>query len=277
MIIKTINNINNYTKYDSHTLTIIDNTEETWQPNRTNEDKVKDTKNGKLAEDIIESYIKKNIKNIIYLSYDEFRSNNYKKHAPFDGILFNKDTEKEKVKKYIDIINLQITNNQYGKIEDSLKTSLSDDGIYIVEIKSTRVNEVRHYTNGSVDFQKLLKDDFLEYPKYLRVDDNGTINSLEDYILFCKKHRGFICKEEECIEKIIMEEYHNMRHIYIRVYIDEIQDIGYILGYINKRNFVQNMKLKKMSQKGKSEKALYLSCSLHNAKDIDNFNEINKK
>lgn len=58
---------------------------------------------GKLAENIISSYIKANIPQIRYLSYDTFRTDNKKIHAPFDGLLFsnnaNKNTLKELIKR----------------------------------------------------------------------------------------------------------------------------------------------------------------------------------
>lgn len=84
--IKIIYNIDKY--MPTNIKTIIDNTAETWQPNRATAEKINDINLGKLAENIISSYIKTNIPQIRYLSYDTFRTDNEKIHAPFDGLLF---------------------------------------------------------------------------------------------------------------------------------------------------------------------------------------------
>ncbi|WNL34475.1 hypothetical protein QT384_10215 [Arcobacter cryaerophilus gv. pseudocryaerophilus] len=273
-MIRIVNNINDFVKKDENIETIIQTTQETWQKDRTEQSKKQDTELGKLAENIVEGYIKTNMKDITYLSYDDFRKDEFKKHAPFDGLIYNKKTT-VKIQYVINAINKEVGDNQYGKISDGLKNKLHQNKIYIVEVKSTRVSEQRHFVANKIDLDKLLEDDFLEYPKYLRVDKFDTMNNMEAYIDFCKKYRSFKCNDNlDCLNKIKNEELSNMRHVYIRVYIDIKNSIGYIIGYITNAEFIKNLNLKKMVQPGKSEKALYLSCSLRNASDLEELNNI---
>lgn len=268
--VKIIKDIDRYISTHGSIKTIIENTVETWQPNRTTTSKTNDTKLGKLAEDIISSYIKSKIPHVQYLSYDDFRTNNFKKHAPFDGLLFLSSIDVNTLKEITDEINIEITKDEYGKITDQLKYKSLIKHIYITEVKSTRITDRHKDHVGNVDIDKLLNDDFLEYPKYLRVDRYNQINNFKDYIEFSKKYRGFICKSEStCEEDIKKIETANMRHIYIRVYIDEATRAGYIIGCINMQEFIKKSVLKKMKQFNKSEMALYLATSLRNGVDID--------
>ena len=59
---------------------ISSNTVNTWQKDRSMLDIGRDTNLGKIAENIISNYINYET-SLNYLSYDEFRQNNYKKHA----------------------------------------------------------------------------------------------------------------------------------------------------------------------------------------------------
>src|SRR3989344_1415422 len=235
----TINNSGSFKK-------IVENTANTWQLGRSNEEKASDTSLGKIAEKVFKEFIIQNFPNYKYLSYDEFRSNNF-----------------------IEQINYEVKNSDYGKISDGTKIGLESNGIYTVEIKSTRVAE-RHKRTGSSDqniSSIIMSDDFLEYPKYLRVDEFDKINNLMDYINFCKTYRSFNClSNSECILKMRNEEQINMRFFYVRIYIDISTRKAYIVGYIDNNFFSQNFTLKKMVQAGKSEKALYLSLPLNNAK-----------
>lgn len=272
--VKIIKDIDNYI-FDNNIKTIIDNTVETWQPKRSSVMKTNDTKFGKLAEEVVTGYIKLNILNISYLSYDNFRTNNFKKHAPFDGLIFSNEIDINILKALTIEINQEITADEFGKISDKLKSKCLKNKVFLVEIKSTRVTNRHKNSDGNVIIETILKDDFLEYPKFIRVDINNDINSFSDYINFVKKNKGFKCaKEYSCEEDIKLEEKMNMRHIYIRVYIDEITKIAYIIGCISMKNFANTMILKKMKQFNKSELALYLSTPLKNGVDINSLLKI---
>lgn len=257
--IKIIYNIDKYILTDIQTIT--ENTAETWQPNRTTIEKEKDTKIGKLAENIISSYIKANIPQIHYLSYDKFRTDNSIIHAPFDGLLFSNNVDTIILDELICEINN--TKDKFGKITNDLKDKILNNHIYITEIKSTRVTP-RHKTNNNIDLNKILNDDFLSYPKFTRYDKNNKINNLQDYLAFVNSS-GFFYNEQTLkeIEKA------NMSHIYVRIYIDEEAQIAYIIGVISRDTFIKNMTIKKMVQYNKSEKALYLSTPLTNGANID--------
>lgn len=61
---------------------IANNTANTWQQDRSQDWKNKDTNLGKIAEEVFEIYIKNNKPWTKYLSYDSFRTNNFKKVPP---------------------------------------------------------------------------------------------------------------------------------------------------------------------------------------------------
>ena len=267
--IQVINDIQGYISSTKDIQTIVEHTVNTWQEDRTESSKQSDTKLGKLAEDIFASYIKKNIKNLIYISYDDFRTDSFEKHAPFDGLVFNDTINLDILKEIISHINDEVTSNQWGKISDELKYKCYKNHIYIVEVKSTRVNARHLDDNEHIKLDALLEDDFLEYPKYLRIDKYNKIHNFYAYIDFCKKYRSFIC-HNDCLSKIKEEEKKNMRHIYIRIYINEKEQKAYIIGCISNKTFIQNAIIKKMSQRNKSEQALYIATSLKNGVHIDN-------
>ena len=268
-----IEDIKKYISSNQEITTIIENTVNTWQKQRTVKSKYDDTKLGKLAENIFASYIKQNMEHITYLSYDDIREDNFEKHAPFDGLVFNNiNTDTDMLKNIINRINKEISINSWGKISDKLKLDCYKQHIYIVEVKSTRVTN-RHKDKNSVILKKLIKDDFLEYPKYIRVDKTNSINSFNDYINFCKKYRNFKCSTD-CIKKIKEEEKDNMRHIYARVYIDEKLNKAYIIGCISNQSFIKKANIKKMPQKNKSEFAIYLAVPLVYGVHINNIAKI---
>jgi hypothetical protein len=77
------------------TAAIAKQTQDTWQANRTAEEKHQDTACGKIAEHLVEEYFQSNLTQLQFLSYDEFRKNNYKKHAPFDALVSIKDIQRQ--------------------------------------------------------------------------------------------------------------------------------------------------------------------------------------
>ena len=260
--IKIIYNIDKY--MPTNIKTIADNTAETWQPNRATAEKINDINLGKLAENIISSYIKINIPQIQYLSYDTFRADNEKIHAPFDGLLFSSNVNRNILKELLEEINE--TKDEFGRITDSLKRKILYNQIYITEIKSTRITS-RLKNNDKVDTNKILNDDFLEYPRFIRYDKNNQINNLQDYLAFVNNDKD---KRSTYNEKTLREiEMENMRHIYVRVYIDTEYKIAYIIGIIGRGVFMKTMIIKKMIQHNKSEKALYWATSLRNGENID--------
>jgi len=66
---------------------IAEHTKNTWQSNRSLDEIIKDTTIGKIAEYTLKEHISKHSDYAI-LDYDDFRVDNYEKHAPLDCIIF---------------------------------------------------------------------------------------------------------------------------------------------------------------------------------------------
>lgn len=257
--------IDDFISYDNYLTLLVHNTYNTWQKKRTTIDKTSDTKLGKQAESIVEMYIRKFFVKRTYLSYDDFRSDKFENHAPFDGLFFSKDMKKETLEALITKINNEMGKKEaYGKISDSLIAELNKNNIFTIEVKSTRVNPKRHYENEKIALQKLLLDDFLEYPFFLREDKCDDINSWDDYIKFCLQWKKDYIPSPYNLSVAKNFEEQKMRNLYVRIYIDEIFKTAYIIGCIDRHSFIVSSQIKKMVQPGKSEKALYLATNLVN-------------
>lgn len=90
---------------------------------------------------------------------------------------------------------------------------------------------------------------------------------MQDYLAFVNGDKDkYSVYNEKTLKEIEME---NMRHIYVRIYIDTEDKIAYIIGIISRGVFMKTMILKKMIQHNRSEKALYLATSLRNGENID--------
>lgn len=74
---------------------IVSHTANTWQANRGRAEKGRDTKQGKQAEQAVSLFFSKYHTSVKYISYDTIRTDNFLKHAPFDGVLvdYNKVTD----------------------------------------------------------------------------------------------------------------------------------------------------------------------------------------
>lgn len=255
-----------FNKKNSDILILSENTSNTWQLDRNDLEIKADTSIGKIAESIVEFYIFNNLKNIIIESYDSFRVDDFKKHAPFDSLIYNKDIDRNTLFIFKEKILKELDSNDFGKISDSLKRELSSNSIYIVEIKSTRLSKARHFKNNLISFEDILKDDFLEYPKYLRTNFKNDVKTFKDYLNYVNWKEDLNLSTDE----LKLEEFRKMSHLYIRVFIDEDDLSGYIIGYLSKDEFKKNLSFKSMKKKDKSENALYLSCNLKYGKNIDN-------
>jgi len=245
---------------------IVDNTYNTWQSWRSKEEKKSDTRIWKIAEAMFENYLSENFKDIKYWSYDKFRKNNYKKHAPLDWLIINNNINKETLVKYANKIVSEVSNSNNWKLSIELKKELEDNWIFTVEIKSTRVWP-RHLRNGNND-EDIIKniienDDFIAYPRFKRDAKNIILNNIEDYIK--------ISPNIENEAKLRLAEKENMYSFYIRVYINEKDKKWYLMWYINKDFYSENFIFKSMPKYWKSEWARYLWLSLEKWLSIKNF------
>lgn len=172
---------------------LVENTANTWQVTRKKDEIRKDTIQGKKAEIVLEKFLETNSE-CRFIAYDSFRNDQYKKHAPLDGILIENSLDKSKVDYFITRINDEVKSGDYGIITPNLRADMVDNRIYSVEIKSSSlkkkdyegVNNHEARSNGS--YQRIVaninKWDFFTYPHYLRKSDN--ISSFYEYAEFVR-------------------------------------------------------------------------------------------
>lgn len=202
-----------------------------------------------------------------YLSYDEIRSDDFKLHAPFDGVFF-----KEISNEIIEAINENV--KQHGpKLTSDFRNHLRRNGLLTVEVKSTRIAQ-RHgfpdYNNNESirkTIEKIKNDDFLNYPYYFRA---GNIDSYSKYCHIVEReylNSGFHSAELHQFVKNI--ELENAADLFVRVYMDEGNKKAFIIGWIEKEILFDEPKIKKMFQRGKSERPIYFYVTLKKAKKLD--------
>lgn len=257
---------------------IVWHTANTWQANRGTAEKGRDTKQGKQAEQAVSLFFSKYHTSVKYISYDDIRTDNFLKHAPFDGVLVdcNKVSNTTLTEKFAKI-NKEIADGLYGSISPELRAELYDAGIYTVEIKSTKVNDKKRKTaafssyNETVQIKNLLTaicvDDFLTYPHFRRTGDydwNSYCSYVQRRVPELSSFTGIAL--QNAIKEI---ELANMDDFYIRVYMDEIHNKALILGFITKEDFMVSPYIKKMILWGKSENALYLAKPLTARKPLE--------
>lgn len=241
---------------------IVEHTANTWQFDRDTAEKGRDTKQGKLAEQAVLLYFSKCATSVKYISYDEIRTDNFKKHAPFDGVLIDvAKVSEETLSDIFQKINNEINRGSYGQISTELRKEMLAAGVFSVEIKSTKINDKKRSTanfksyENSIEIANLLKaicdDDFLTYPHYTRKGDYNW----DSYCVYAKNRNKALSSLSGAAlaNAIKAEELANMDDFYIRVYMDDIHKKALILGFITKSDFMEQPFLKKMIQFGKSE------------------------
>jgi hypothetical protein len=255
----------NFENDQNETNLIVQNTKNTWQKDRTLKEKNLDTKIGKIAESEFEKYVNNydTINSYQYISYDSFRNDNYKNHAPFDGLYLSKNIDEKSLNTIKNDINNALGTNKFGKLntlkkirEEWKKNNLK---IFIVEIKSTRLLE-KNKTDEDLNFNIIGKQDFLIYPSLKRQVNSDIYNhqnkyNTQDYLNDSKK----ITNKNE--NDILINEKFSTPDLLIRVYIDEKENKSHIIGFINAKEFNQQKKIKQMITK-KSENAIYWTVPL---------------
>lgn len=277
---------------------IVNFTANSWQENRKFEEKFNDSLCGKMAEKCLKIFIEKEFGDFVLSSinitsseikekdfenktiafYDDFRMDEFKQHNDVDLIIApNNSLLLLSIDRIIE--ESQKCKNNYFSLSKDLVQSFRQNNILVGEIKSTRISQ-RHLNNDeTINFEKILNDDFLEYPTFLRKTEKDSFNQ-QDYYQHVKEN-CFHNNPDFKMENLIQIEKDNLKDFYIRIYVDKIYKNEnnkfcadcYIVSVMTNKNFIQNDKIeiKKMPLKNKSEKALYLFSPLKNGMNIKSF------
>lgn len=172
---------------------IIDYTAETWQPDRPKKERECNIEQGKIAEEITERFIRQYYSQELSLkTYDEIRNDDFKKHAPFDFLLWKTGTVNIAFIEEAIRQDIARTPNKFVKLSNVTRRLCRTLGVKIVEVKSTNIrNDLKVESDFTGDYdnvksvQKLLetirrKDDVFCYPKLKRRESDPGY-CLDDY------------------------------------------------------------------------------------------------
>lgn len=236
---------------------IVNNTVNTWQPDRSLEEKYLNTQQGKLAENAVHFYLNQQLKDgWFYVDYDQIRTDNFQKHAPFDGIIMSPESDRELSDSDIfQLINDNV--NHYGQLDTEVLLDLPwAYGCEPIEIKSTKLSDkIVSQTSSLREALSLAiqQNHFLTYPVYKRYStENMNFNS---YCAFLKS------KYNLSTDQIIQININKHCNVHIHVYV--VNNSAFIIGYTHIVNLIGNKTIQRFYKKNKSEYALYFSYPLH--------------
>ena len=250
---------------------IVKNTHNTWQKARSRNELYQNTVMGKRAEFAFEKLISETCVSK-FLSYDKFREDHFKKHAPFDGLLFSPDLDESIIDSLVAQINNEIRKGNYsGSISSHLRKQLEEKNIFTVEIKSSHIkqNELR---GVSQNFPRSLQDkktiirninqrDYFIYPHYLR--SSNSVSTFYEYAELERNKQPDLNSlgNQRALAKLLRIEYENACTIYTRLYFDDKCREIYVPGYLLKEQFFREPIICKMPGK-KSGSAVYFIHSI---------------
>lgn len=254
---------------------IVKHTINTWQKGRKPAEIRKDTIQGKKAEYVLEKYLHEHSMSR-YVSYDKFRRDSFEKHAPFDGLIVQKDIDPYLLNDCIEKTNADVANNKAGQISETLRAEFESKGIYTLEIKSSSLkkNDYDGITSSGREMnsrtmndyfcitQNIKRWDYFVYPHYIRSSE--SINSFYDYAEYVRHDNRFNNDQkgnQAFLHDLIVSEYKNACDIYTRLYFDYETGEIYIPGYIKKEKFYEKPYISHMSGP-KSGRALYYMRSI---------------
>lgn len=269
---------------------ITENTAETWQPNRETNERGSNTKQGKIAEEIVEQFLDQFFTNrISSKSYDEIRNDGFRKHAPFDFLIWETGTAD------ISPIELSIQNdisntpNQFVRLSNYTRRLCRDSNVKIVEVKSTKIRDAQKRDsgfNGNYDDQnEVLKlvneikrcDDIFCYPHFKR-SAASVDYSIQDYCQYVKHQEAALAglTGEQLRRRVIdLEVIHQCCDVFVRVYLDQKAKRGVVIGWMQRERLLDyNVSFKRMVQKNKSERALYFAKKLTEVEGIDLLDQV---
>lgn len=144
---------------------IINYTAETWQPDRPKKERECNIEQGKIAEEITEQFIRQYYSQELSLkTYDEIRNDDFKKHAPFDFLLWKTGTVNIAFIEEAIRQDIARTPNKFVKLSNVTRRLCRTLGVKIVEVKSTNIrNDLKVESDFTGDYdnvksvQKLLE------------------------------------------------------------------------------------------------------------------------
>ena len=236
---------------------LVSNTANTWQAERSVQEKRADTELGKFAEDAVITALKVLGLNY-YHSYDSFRSDNFKLHAPFDGLLIKNLTSE-----IVNLINNSVV-TEGNKLSAATREKIRKLGGLTVEVKSTRLakkyKDRASFSGDSDDesvkriVEELSSLDFLTYPYFTRYGDM----TFDQYCGYAETHYLHTWKRGQELRDYVKQiELANASDFYIRVFVDEECGKVIILGCIDRQSFFAYPRTHKLILPGKSEVPLY--------------------
>lgn len=250
---------------------IVQNTHNTWQPDRSIKEIRDNTIQGKKAELVIEKILAENSR-ARYTSYDEIRTDKFEKHAPFDGVIYQVNTCENTIQEAIERINndVSLSAGDSGLITGDTRNYLEDHGIYTIEIKSSLLQDPRDYCSMShkkleertqKDYEDLCTHirefyDFFVYPHYCR--DNLGINRFYEYVKYVQRlpRLNFSTDKQTFLYELMRIEFDNACNLYTRVFFDVLSDELVVPGYVLKGRFFEEPRIGKMPSP-KSKNAIY--------------------
>lgn len=257
----------------------------TWQPDRPKKERECNIEQGKIAEEITERFIRQYYSQELSLkTYDEIRNDDFKKHAPFDFLLWKTGTVNIAFIEEAIRQDIARTPNKFVKLSNVTRRLCRTLGVKIVEVKSTNIrNDLKVESDFTGDYdnvksvQKLLetirrKDDVFCYPKLKRRESDPGY-CLDDYCREVQERFSEFdgCKGENLRRRVIAWECENQCcDIFVRVYLDRPAKKGFVIGWMQKEELLDDtVQFKRMRQKNKSELALYFAKNLGETKGID--------
>lgn len=261
------------------------NTAETWQPDRKEGERGRNTRQGKVAEEIVEKFMTSYFASeLSMVAYDNIRNDNYEKHAPFDLLIWeNGSTDIEPIEISIqrDISNTQ---NKFVRLSEYTRKLCRDSNVKIAEVKSTKIRDALKTGagfNGNYDDPeeviKLIneikrRDDIFCYPFFKRSE--AAVNyTISDYCLYAKEQEASLAPfaGETLRRRVIdLEMERQCCDVFIRVYIDFPAKRGFVIGWMQKERLLDySVIFKRMRKENKSERALYFAKNLREVNGMD--------
>ena len=261
-------------------------TKNTFQPNRDIEEIKRDTAQGKIAEFIFFKVLERYQGRYLFKDYDSIREDEFKKHAPYDALIYPATIPNESILTIENKIKNDVKDNKYGNLSLMTKKTLRDNNLILVEIKSSIIPpREKQYIYNNIDAfkfeaisdcEKEFIDDHLNtldifaYPRYLRKDGTG-INDFNAYINYVRRKFEYYasCNENDILKKELETAY----DYYTRIFIDDTHKeyrTYYIPGAISAEKLFGNKTITKFYKPGKTELALYYICPILKAESLKN-------